>query len=69
VVLSNTTLGMLTATIDISNVHIALPDIFRGIHLDPLKPLHLLSPHVLASAPAHTQHALAQRRSFPSIIT
>jgi len=31
--------------------------------------VHLLSPHVLASLPAHTQHALAQRRFFPSIIT
>ena len=37
-VLSNTTLGMLMATIDISIMLIALPDIFRGIHLDPLKP-------------------------------
>jgi len=30
-----TTLGMLMATIDASIVLIALPDIFRGIHLDP----------------------------------
>ena len=36
VVLSNTTLGMLMATIDISIMLIALPDIFTGIHLDPL---------------------------------
>ena len=34
--LSNTTLGMLMASIDASIVLIALPDIFRGIHLDPL---------------------------------
>ncbi len=33
-----TTLGMLMATIDGSIVLIALPDIFRGIHLDPLLP-------------------------------
>ena len=33
-----TTLGMLMATIDASIVLIALPDIFRGIHLDPLLP-------------------------------
>jgi MFS family permease len=33
-----TTLGMLMATIDSSIVLIALPDIFRGIHLDPLLP-------------------------------
>jgi MFS family permease len=33
-----TTLGMLMATIDSSIVLIALPDIFRGIHLDPLVP-------------------------------
>jgi len=38
VVLSNTTLGMLMATIDISIMLIALPDIFFGIHLDPLLP-------------------------------
>jgi MFS family permease len=33
-----TTLGMLMATIDASIVLIALPDIFRGINLDPLLP-------------------------------
>ena len=33
-----TTLGVLMATIDGSIVLIALPDIFRGIHLDPLLP-------------------------------
>lgn len=36
--LSNTTLGILMATIDASIVLIALPDIFRGIHLNPLTP-------------------------------
>ncbi|MGH9169549.1 MAG: MFS transporter [Acidimicrobiales bacterium] len=34
--LSNTTLGMLMASIDASIVLISLPDIFRGIHLNPL---------------------------------
>ncbi len=38
VALSNTTLGMLAATVNASIVIIALPAIFRGIHLDPLKP-------------------------------
>jgi MFS family permease len=38
VVLSNTTLGVTMATIDISIMLIALPDIFRGIHIDPLAP-------------------------------
>jgi MFS family permease len=38
VALSNTTIGMLMATINSSIVLIALPEIFRGIHLDPLKP-------------------------------
>jgi MFS family permease len=38
VALSNTTLGMLMATINLSIVLIALPDIFRGIKLDPLAP-------------------------------
>ncbi len=38
VALSNTTMGMLMATINSSIVLIALPDIFRGIHLNPLLP-------------------------------
>ena len=38
VALSNTTLGMLMATLDSSIVIIAMPAIFRGIHLDPLAP-------------------------------
>ncbi|WP_433560064.1 MFS transporter [Pseudonocardia xinjiangensis] len=36
--MSNTTLGLLMATINSSIVLIALPDIFRGIGLDPLAP-------------------------------
>ena len=38
VALSNTTLGVLLATIDASITLIAMPDIFRGIHLEPLAP-------------------------------
>jgi MFS family permease len=38
VALSNTTIGILMATINSSIVLIALPDIFRGIHLNPLTP-------------------------------
>jgi MFS family permease len=38
VALSNTTLGMLMATINGSILLIALPDIFRGIRIDPLAP-------------------------------
>jgi MFS family permease len=38
IALSNTTLGMMMATINSSITLIALPDIFRGIHLDPLAP-------------------------------
>ncbi|HET6500391.1 MAG TPA: MFS transporter, partial [Amycolatopsis sp.] len=38
IALSNTTLGMLMATINSSIVLIALPDIFRGIHVNPLEP-------------------------------
>ncbi len=37
VALSNTTLAMLLATIDASIMIIAMPDVFRGIHLDPLR--------------------------------
>ncbi|HWE08482.1 MAG TPA: MFS transporter [Solirubrobacteraceae bacterium] len=36
IVLSNTTIGMLLATINSSILLIGLPDIFRGIHIDPL---------------------------------
>ena len=38
VALSNTTLGVLMATVNSSIVIISLPDIFRGIQLDPLRP-------------------------------
>src|ERR1700704_3372542 len=38
IALSNTTLGVLLATLDASITLIAMPAIFRGIHLDPLKP-------------------------------
>src|SRR5579875_2837974 len=38
IALSNTTLGVLMATINQSIVLIALPDIFRGIRLNPLSP-------------------------------
>ena len=38
VALTNTTLGMLIATINASILLIALPDIFRGIGIDPLAP-------------------------------
>ena len=38
IALSNTTLGMLMATINGSIVMISLPAIFKGINLDPLKP-------------------------------
>src|SRR5437588_3430177 len=38
VAVSNTTLGMLMATINSSTMLIALPDIFRGIGVNPLQP-------------------------------
>jgi MFS family permease len=38
IALSNTTLGMLMATVNSSIILIALPDIFRGIKLNPLAP-------------------------------
>lgn len=38
IVLSNTTLGVLMATINMSILLIALPDIFRGIGINPLEP-------------------------------
>jgi MFS family permease len=39
--LSNTTLGVFMATLDSSIVIISLPAIFRGIHLDPLRPSNI----------------------------
>src|ERR1700756_305145 len=42
IALSNVTLGVLLATIDLSITIIAMPDIFRGIHLDPLVPSNSL---------------------------
>ena len=38
IALSNTTVGVLMATVNASIVIISLPAIFRGIHLDPLAP-------------------------------
>ena len=38
--LSNTTLGVLLVTINSSIILIALPDIFRGVRLNPLTPSH-----------------------------
>jgi MFS family permease len=38
IALSNTTLGVLIATINSSILLIALPDIFRGVRIDPLAP-------------------------------
>jgi len=42
VALSNTTIGILMATINSSIILIALPNIFNGIHLDPLLPSNTL---------------------------
>ena len=56
VALSNTTLGMLMATINGSIVLISLPAIFKGIHLDPLQPgnvsylLWMLMGYILVTA-------------------
>ncbi len=56
VVLSNTTLGMLLATVNSSIVLISLPAIFRGIGLNPLQPanvsylLWLLMGYMVATA-------------------
>src|SRR5580698_3879818 len=38
IALANTTLGVIMATIDSSIMLIAMPDIFRGIKLNPLEP-------------------------------
>src|SRR5215472_15560787 len=41
IALSNTTLSMTMATIDASIVIVAMPAIFRGIHLNPLDPANI----------------------------
>jgi MFS family permease len=38
IALTNTTVGVMLATIDMSIILISMPAIFRGIHLDPLDP-------------------------------
>ncbi len=38
IALSNTTLGVLMATINTTSLIIALPAVFRGIHVNPLAP-------------------------------
>jgi hypothetical protein len=43
VALSNTTLGGLLASIDSTIMIVAMPDIFRGIHLNPLVPRIIVS--------------------------
>uniref|UniRef100_UPI0021C2476F MFS transporter n=1 Tax=Frankia gtarii TaxID=2950102 RepID=UPI0021C2476F len=56
IALSNTTIGVLMATVNSSIVIISLPAIFRGIHLDPLQPgnvsylLWMLMGYMLVSA-------------------
>ena len=57
IALSNTTLGILMATINSSILLIALPDIFRGIQLNPLAP----GQHVLLPVDPHGIHAGHQR--------
>ncbi|HUI70638.1 MAG TPA: MFS transporter, partial [Spirochaetia bacterium] len=41
IALSNTTLGILMATINSSIVLISLPAIFRGVNIDPLAPANV----------------------------
>jgi hypothetical protein len=38
IALSNTTLGVLMASLNATSLIIALPVIFRGIHINPLSP-------------------------------
>ena len=40
IALTNTTMGAVLATIDASIMLIAMPDVFRGIGLDPLQPIN-----------------------------
>ena len=73
VVLSNTTLGVLMATIDMSIMLIALPDIFRGIGIDPLAPGNSFSGQRAAHRvrlrhrrlPGRGGHVLAAGRQVP----
>jgi hypothetical protein len=58
VALSNTTLGVLMATINSSIMLIALPDIFRGIGVNPLRPW----PRCCAAAGTCTRNTARPRR-------
>lgn len=78
VALSNTTLGMLLATVNSSIVIISLPAIFRGIRLNPLEPgnvgynpiQNLLAPfHVLGGLAPDDRATLTGRSCFPHLIS
>jgi hypothetical protein len=60
VVLSNTTVATLMATLNMSSVLIAMPAIFRGIHLHPLQGGNF---NYLLWTRAGTPFARAMRRS------
>ena len=72
IALSNTTLGVLMATINQSIVLIALPDIFRGIGLNPLSPantsylLWMLMGFLVVSAVLVVSLRAARRHVRPS---
>jgi hypothetical protein len=81
IALSNTTLGVLIATVDGSIVIISLPAIFRGIGLDPLAPGnigyllwmilgHLLAHSgVLATLPPDAVATLTGNGFFPDLVS
>src|ERR671935_1314285 len=70
IALSNTTLGVLIATLNATSLLIAMPVIFRGIKVDPLDPanfsylLWLLMGYMVVTA-ARGGTARRLRRMFP----
>jgi len=72
VALSNTTLGALLASINASIMLIALPDVFRGIGVNPLQPGNPVRT-LLGPLPGHLHPAqaafLTSRGFFPTLIS
>src|SRR3954471_3420165 len=73
IALSNTTVGVLLATINQSIVIISLPAIFRGVGVDPLAPdntsylLWMLMGYLLRGAGGHARTARRHARPGPHL--
>jgi hypothetical protein len=74
IVLTNTTIGMLMAMVNSSIILISLPNIFKGIGINPLSPGNIVNSRVkfrtlkeirvLALAPVNLQMLLIQNKGL-----